>query len=184
MGLSFWQKSSLASQFGRSFPDGCARSASLRRFWDQCRFRIWFSSFSRCGTMEARQWFLLFSGRKILRDYLAGLLRDSFGPTKTDLEISGKFRRGAPQKEVGTKSSITFFFFFIFGHFLATFFWRFCHLFRPFSARLLLPNSLCDRVIFRKKTRNSKRKPRVCKPWFPNRGSRLPAEQRLNWGKN
>ena len=24
---------------------------------------------------------------------------------------------------------------------------------------------------------------RVCKPWFPNRGSRLPAEQRLNWGK-
>ena len=27
--------------------------------------------------------------------------------------------------------------------------------------------------------KNSTR-PRVCKPWFPNRGSRLPAEPRLN----
>ena len=25
--------------------------------------------------------------------------------------------------------------------------------------------------------------PRACKPWFPNCGSRLPAEQRLNWAK-
>ena len=25
--------------------------------------------------------------------------------------------------------------------------------------------------------------PRICKPWFPHRGSRLPAEQSLNWGK-
>ena len=29
----------------------------------------------------------------------------------------------------------------------------------------------------------SKKDPRVCKPWFPNRGWRLPAQQRLTWGK-
>ena len=60
-------------------------------------------------------------------------------------EIREEFR--VLQKECGKRSSITFFSFSgrfrsLFGHF----FWCFCHFFRHFFAKLLLPDSFCGKV--------------------------------------
>ena len=53
----------------------------------------------------------------------------------------------ALQTEVGKRSSITFLRFRnSFGHFAVMFFSCFCHLFRRFFAKLLLPDSFCGRV--------------------------------------